>query len=265
MGQAAEGSPTDDVTPGAALVRRLKGLPEAAMRVNAIVDEIEDHDPPAAAWILETIVRGALQKLPDYVAAYDSLLDPEPVASRISPDKLNAMIEAGTEQGCVGATQWLRAASMTECQTPDNPLRLVAFGLQEMPLGERRALARRATGDTMTQLAIDPDPGVIANLLNNPRITEQRVLAICARRPTVSRALTAVLQSPRWISRYRVKLALVRNPYFELRYPLTLLVYLKSPDLADICSDGSLLPMLRLSAQRLIDLVSIDLVSDTDT
>ena len=80
MERAAQGNPADLVAPGTALIQRLKGLPEAAMRVDTIAGELQNHDPAAAVWIIETIIRGALQKQPDYVAAYDSLVDPEPVA-----------------------------------------------------------------------------------------------------------------------------------------------------------------------------------------
>ena len=46
----------------------------------------------------------------------------------------------------------------------------------------------------------------IANLLANPKVTEALVLKICARRPTVSPPLEAVLRSPRWRDRYAVRL-----------------------------------------------------------
>jgi hypothetical protein len=132
--------------------------------------------------------------------------------------------------------------------------RLVDRDLREMALGERRSLARHARGDLLDKLLRDPDPGVIRNLLNNPRTTEETVLKICSRRPTISAPLEMVLRTPRWSCRYRVKVALLRNPHLRLCFAVNLLVLLNSRDLLDVSRDESLSPMLRLVAQRLLEL-----------
>jgi hypothetical protein len=103
-------------------------------------------------------------------------------------------------------------------------------------------------------LAVDPDPGVIRNLLNNPRVTEQTVLKICSRRPTVTAPLEAVLGSPRWIRRHKVRVALVKNPHLAESRAINLLVYLTKSELRQVRDDDTLESTLRLSAQRLLDI-----------
>ncbi len=80
----------------------------------------------------------------------------------------------------------------------------------------------------LEKLLHDQDPGVIRNLLSNPRVTETEVLKLSSRTPVSPRVLEEVARSPRWISRYRVKKALVLNPYTPLGISLPLLGFLWS-------------------------------------
>lgn len=244
---------------GVDLAKRVAALPEPAMRAAALVEFLTSVDIISGVWALEAVIRGALRKDPACLSIYESLLDPGPVAKGLGAQRLQDMLAAGSEAGCVAAGQWLNGQlTPLEPKETFDPDRLVAWGLREMTLGDRRALARRARGDTIDQLAVDPDPGVINNLLNNRRVTERVVLAICSRRPTVSPALVAVVRAPRWIQRYPIKLALVRNPYLDLKFGLNLLVYLTRQDLEQIHDDATLAPRLRLGAQRLLDLLVFD-------
>ncbi len=242
---------------GLQLARKVAALPEQRMRVAAIVATLQELGGLRAAWVLETLIRGALEKRTECLSAYDSLLDPEPIAAALASSTLADMLAAALDEGCVGAMQWLHGQLRPEPPKKSiEPERLIAWGLREMTLGDRRALARRARGNTIDELVCDPDAGVITNLLNNPRLTEGKTLVICARRPTVPPPLNAVLRSQRWIPRYRVKLALARNPYMEPRLGLNLLVYLKRPHLLEIRDDESLSPSLRLGVQRLLDVLA---------
>jgi hypothetical protein len=63
-----------------------------------------------------------------------------------------------------------------------------------------------------------------------------------------------VLDKPRWIRRYSVKLALVKNPYLAQRVAVNLLPTLNRADLCSVRDDESLAPTLRLAAQRLLDI-----------
>jgi hypothetical protein len=237
------------------LVTRLAGLPELAMRSVALAETLASFGALQSVWTLETLIRGALEKRAGYDEVYAALVDPDVVAGSVEAEHLDAMLRAGRAEGCVAAVQWLLSGSAPEGQEGPESDSLIDQELKSLTLGDRRARARRATGDAIHRLAVDPDPGVITNLLNNPRVTETVVLAICSRRPTVSPALEAVLRSPRWLRRYKVKLALARNPYLSQKFALNLLPTLNRPDLVSVRDDESLAPTLRLAAQRLLDVL----------
>lgn len=85
-------------------------------------------------------------------------------------------------------------------------------GGRELTLGERRNLARRALRSHFDRLLSDPHPRVIAELLQNPRLTEDDVVRLAARRPGRADVLRQLAGSVRWIRQARVRTALVFNP-----------------------------------------------------
>jgi hypothetical protein len=81
-----------------------------------------------------------------------------------------------------------------------------------LTLGERKSLARRPDRDTMMRLLADPHPDVIHRLLRNPRVLEDDVVRLAARRPGRSDVLVEIARSTKWVHRPRVRMALVMNP-----------------------------------------------------
>ena len=81
-----------------------------------------------------------------------------------------------------------------------------------LTLGERKALARRNDREMMARLLLDPHPEVIKGLLKNPRLTEDDVIRLAAKRPCRSDVLAEIARSVRWVHRPRVRLTIVLNP-----------------------------------------------------
>lgn len=81
-----------------------------------------------------------------------------------------------------------------------------------LTLGERKSLARRPDRRMFDRLARDPSPAVIELLLNNPKLTEDDVVRLCARRPGLPEVLSLVFLNPRWAARPRVRRTLALNP-----------------------------------------------------
>jgi len=81
-----------------------------------------------------------------------------------------------------------------------------------LTLGERKSLARRPDRDTMQKLMADPHPDVIHRLLRNPRVLEDDVVRLGARRPGNAAVLAEIARSTKWVHRPRVRMALVLNP-----------------------------------------------------
>jgi len=64
----------------------------------------------------------------------------------------------------------------------------------------------------LERLIADPHPDVIHRLLRNPRVLEDDVVRLAARRPGRSEVLVEIARSTQWVHRPRVRMALVLNP-----------------------------------------------------
>jgi hypothetical protein len=141
------------------------------------------------------------------------------------------------------------------------PLRIDVEGDEEEPpplprtgvgrtltLGERRALARRPTRAALEKLLFDPHPLVVKNLLANPRLVEDDVLRIAARRPAVVPVLREVAQHVGWMTRPRVRLALLQNPSTPLELALPLVALLTRSELRQVTRAMDLPQAVRAAA-----------------
>ncbi|MBI5048864.1 MAG: hypothetical protein HZB54_07950 [Deltaproteobacteria bacterium] len=125
--------------------------------------------------------------------------------------------------------------------------------MEFITLGERRAISKGWIRDKLDRLLPDPDPIVIANNLNNPKITEKEIVKIASKRPNSPNILRLISTHKRWGARYVIKKALVQNPYTPPRISLGLLELLFSQDLKEVAKDGSLHPQVRLAAKERLE------------
>lgn len=123
--------------------------------------------------------------------------------------------------------------------------------MTQLTLGERKFLARGHDRTRLDRLLLDPEPSVVRNLLRNPHLTEQDVVRLTARRPTQTEIQKEIHRS-RWGSRYRVRLALVCNPYTPTDLSLKLVGFLLHKDLRQVGQDGNLHELVREEAKRLL-------------
>ncbi|MEO1170459.1 MAG: hypothetical protein AAFX94_00175 [Myxococcota bacterium] len=231
-------------------IQRLAGIPEAPMRRATFYRQLLRRGLDEACVLLETLVRDTLHKKKPAVESYEVLIDPDTVAEQLGAERLNLMVARARELECYAAVLWLIApAQRTDSDEVVSSI-LLHKDLRDMTLGHRRSLARRARGDELNKLLSDPDPIVIGHLLANPSTTEQQVLTLCSRRPTVSQALETVIDSP-WIRRYRVKAALAQNPYLAAKRATVLLPLLNRRDLRSVARDATLSVDVRESARHL--------------
>lgn len=104
-------------------------------------------------------------------------------------------------------------------------------GRRSVPLGERKSLARRPDRDTLHRMLRDPHPDVIRRCLVNPRLVEDDVIRLGARRPNRPEILAEIARS-RWVHRPRVRMTLVMNPSTPLEVVVRLVGLLLRPELA---------------------------------
>ncbi|MSP61211.1 MAG: hypothetical protein EXR72_12870 [Myxococcales bacterium] len=135
----------------------------------------------------------------------------------------------------------------------DPDARRVDPEIGSLTLGHRKQMARTESDrDRITRLTVDDDRSVIQNLLQNPRMTEDLVVRIAARRPAPEEVLEEVARSQRWSLRRGVRRALALNPYAPPTLVNPLLPHLIAGDLAEVAASMALHPAVRSAARALL-------------
>jgi hypothetical protein len=97
----------------------------------------------------------------------------------------------------------------------------------------------------LERLLHDPHPDVIKQLLGNPKLTEDDVLPLAARRPCRPDVLTEIARSTRWSHRPRVRIALVLNPDTPLEIAAPLVGLLMRHELSLVATSTTVAPAVR--------------------
>ncbi|MEO0814682.1 MAG: hypothetical protein AAFY60_17605 [Myxococcota bacterium] len=241
---------SDSVANARQTIQRLAAIPEAPMRRRVFYKHLLRHGLDEACVFVDTLVRDTLHKKKPAVESYEALLDPDVIVETVGSERLDMMVARSREIECYASVLWLLAPAQRSDGEEVALKTLLHRDLRELTLGHRRSLARKARGDELDKLLSDPDPIVIGHLLANPAMTEQQVIALSARRPTVSSALEVVMDTG-WIRRYRVKTALAQNPYLNSKRATVLLPLLHRRDIRSIAHDQTLSVDVRECAQHL--------------
>lgn len=213
-----------------ALIRRSRRLADRAFAARHACERLARFDDADVAHLLDALFRGAVQKRSGYLDLLEALSD-FAVFRETFHSRLSAIFEQADEGGLLFAAEWLAPLPI---RRPAPRGLLVHDDLQSLTLGERRALARKADPNLLEKLLVDPDPAVIHNLLNHPRLLEQEVVRICAKQPNHPDVMLEVYRHPKWFSRYGVKKALLNNPVTPPRLVLLILTVLSLQDLRDL-------------------------------
>ncbi len=124
--------------------------------------------------------------------------------------------------------------------------------LPEMALAERVDLARSVGRGTLLSLRFDPDPRVVAAVLENRFATEPDIVQAAARRESEPSVLEVIAAHPRWSLRPAVRSALLRNPRLPLAVALTLLLKASARDLAGLCDSPGVPRLIKACAERVL-------------
>lgn len=124
---------------------------------------------------------------------------------------------------------------------------------RELTVGERRSLARSTQRKVLEKLLRDPHPLVLRQLLGNPRLTEDDVVRLAARRPLASAIVEALADSPRWLRRPRLRLTLLLNPGTPEAVSMPLLAVCTRCELLEVLHGVDTPLVLRGSAQELLE------------
>lgn len=125
--------------------------------------------------------------------------------------------------------------------------------LYTQSLGHLKAKARLTKDpDELSRLAVASEPTVVRNVLLNPRLTEELVVRIAARRPARPEPLREIWSSARWSCRHAVRRALVFNPYLPVELGVKIVPLLDRVDLIELSKATEVHPVLREQARQLL-------------
>jgi hypothetical protein len=232
--------------------RVVLGLPEVGLRVEWLRDYLSGHTSNAVAFELEHLCEASERSQPqarETVLALAMLLARSPEAEFVT--RLRAQAEA---QHLLCLARLLRRAPPPSRSVPppeEAPIPDYGRG-RILTVGERRSLARAPTRRAFDKLLSDPHPLVIRQLLENPRLTEDDVVRIAARRPVRPEAVTAIAGAERWLKRPRVRLAILLNPGSPSSVAMPLLAACTRGELLEIVHGADTSKVLRGTARELL-------------
>jgi len=231
------------------LDRRLRALPEASMRRQRLLERLEELTPDAAYALVAAVLRRPAAPAPHLLSLREilqELLREGGAGRSLDPGlcrELYLRAEAADDEftmrlfGVTGSAAAMRDESSA-----------LPRDVAEISLGMRRALARGVDLGMLDRLLLDADPVVIEHLLANPRITEEHVVRIAARRPIPASTLDCIQRSRRFGHRVAVRTALARNPYCPAPLAIALLGALPLRAVHDMADDSTLHPETRRHA-----------------
>jgi hypothetical protein len=237
---------TEAETAAADLDRKVASVHEAGIRTRLVREALLSRSPDEAYVVASAILRrrppargSAVDLLRD--SLFSALLARGEAGGEALPYEFRAELYRAAHAAEDDQVMRVLRSSAPMERADEAALRLPKE-IADIPLGRRRSLAKGPVKDLLDLLAFDRDPIVIANLLLNPKITEQDVVRIAARRPIAASSLVAVFECPRWFHTPRVRVALARNPYSPVDVAIQALGTIPLADLREMRGDPDLHP-----------------------
>ncbi|OGW46863.1 MAG: hypothetical protein A2078_09280 [Nitrospirae bacterium GWC2_57_9] len=109
-----------------------------------------------------------------------------------------------------------------------------------MPLGNKKALAKKAAGAILLKLLMDRIPEVVRICLDNPHMIEAHLYKAINRPDTMMETILMIAGHRAWSNRPLIRFALVRNPHTPLSRSVQFLRNMKLVDLRELYTDPSL-------------------------
>lgn len=235
------------------LARSLASFADLTIRVSWLRDQLARVGPTTFAGAVESMLTMAQSGQADCrqaLLACAILL----VVDRKSP-ALALLSKEAERNAFLGLSRLLaptHLASEPDDTPADDDRPVSTNGGRELSVGERRALARRPTRRQLERLLADPHPLVLETLFQCPTLTEADVLRVITKRPARLSAVEKLCDTPRWLARHNVRIALIQNPGVPQSIALPLLATCLREDLASVLESTTLSPVVRNAARELL-------------
>jgi hypothetical protein len=205
---------SSDRARAAGLVRAVLSLADGGLRAEYVASVVRSWDVRVLAATLDEVCERAEQASPE---AREALLA---VVDALNTQGMETLVQRLREETASGSLLALdrlirppAGGGRPPAGTPTSRAKVPDDGKgRPLTLGERKSLARRPDREMMQRLLADPHPAVIHRLLRNPRVLEDDVVRLAAKRPGRSDVLAEIARSTKWVHRRRVRMALVMNP-----------------------------------------------------
>src|SRR5512135_1305638 len=110
---------------------------------------------------------------------------------------------------------------------------MIAERVPAMPLGNKTALAKRASTNTLLSLMARGDERVIAICLESPSITEAHLYKLINNAQTKPAVIKMLAGHAKWSLSYFIRLALIRNFFTPMPHVVQFIVGMKTADLKE--------------------------------
>jgi hypothetical protein len=235
------------------LKRVLLSLPELGLRTGWLRDFLSNSSDFDRATILNSLCEDNERAEPQ---AREAILVVALLLASLGECDLVDQLRAQSEtRHLLSLARLVRRAPPPGAQNrPAHELPIPDYGAgRELTVGERKSLARGPSRRAFDKLLKDPHPLVIRQLLENPRLTEDDVVRMTARRPARIEALEAIARHSRWLARPRVRMTMLFNPGAPPAIAMPLLAVCSRNELSEILHHSESSPVLRTAALELLE------------
>src|SRR5450432_2161212 len=235
------------------LKRVLLSLPDLALRTGWLRDFLSSHSAHDGATVLNALCEDNERAEPQ---AREAILVVALLFAAMGECDLVDQLRAQADtRHLLSLSRLVRRAPQSPVHDrPASELPVPDYGTgRELTVGERKSLARSPNRRAFDKLLGDPHPLVIRQLLENPRLTEDDVVRMAARRPARQEVLEAIAQNARWLSRPRVRLTVLFNPGSPPAMTMPLLAVCTRNELSEVLHNSDSSAVLRSAAHELFE------------
>ena len=227
------------------ILTTLQAVPDKAMRSHILTEKVQALPASQAAELLQAVIAGASRHKGRYLLILDAFSVPL-LTQRMGNGYMSALYTAARDQGFEELVSLLSRPEASRSADEEPSLQ------DDLPAGVRMSRAKTLNRNELARMLADTDPRVIRTLLQNPALTESDVLKLCSRRPAAADVQREVFSGKKWSARYRVKKALVYNPYTPTDLGLKIIHFLMAQDVLFVAQSLDLHPALREIARLLL-------------
>ncbi len=234
-------------------LNRLLALPEPEMRARSVTAQLRRVEAHLGLALLLGLVDRSLNQDDRARAILLDLSTGQPLAEALGYEASRALYQLAKDRSLD------RVANLFLSAEDMGSKRGVGRGgadnekLPDESLGWRKHLAKGRDRLKLDRLLFDRNPAVIRLLLDNPLLIERDAVRIAAMRPTKAACLETIFRHPKWIRRYRVKVALASNPYCPIDIALACVPHLMAEQLRYIATTQRLHGTVRQTAREILD------------